>query len=115
MPLLDHFHAPLYPHRAWESFHSRWANSIADGLNQVLPPRYFTEVQIHLGSMVEADVAEFETTRESADGNGPDRASRDQPGRRPPPGDRRGRFPTTSKYMFATNARMRGWWPRWSW
>ena len=30
MPLLDHFHPPLYPRRSWESFHSRWANSIAD-------------------------------------------------------------------------------------
>jgi hypothetical protein len=70
MPLLDHFHAPLYPNRAWESFHSRWANSIADGLNSVLPPRYFTEVQIHLGSMVEADVAEFESTAAGKAENG---------------------------------------------
>jgi hypothetical protein len=50
MPLLDHFRPPLYPHRAWESFHSRWANSIADQLNEVLPRRYFAEVQIRLGS-----------------------------------------------------------------
>ncbi len=60
MPLLDHFHAPLYPHRSWESFHSRWANSIADSLQNQLPSRYFAEVQMHLGSQVEADVAEFE-------------------------------------------------------
>ncbi len=60
MPLLDHFHPPLYPQRAWESFHSRWANSIADSLQRVLPARYFAEVQIHLGSRIEADVAEFE-------------------------------------------------------
>jgi Protein of unknown function (DUF4058) len=73
MPLLDHFRPPLYPNRSWESFHSRWANSIADQLNQVLPSRYFAEVQIHLGSQVEADVAEFEhaeTIEQSlADGN----------------------------------------------
>ena len=62
MPLLDHFHAPLYPRRAWESFHSRWANSIADQLNESLPRRYFAQVQIHLGSQVEADVAEFESS-----------------------------------------------------
>ena len=76
MPLLDHFHPPLYPQRAWESFHSRWANSIADTLQRLLPPRYFAEVQIHLGSRVEADVAEFEgaaapneePTKGSADG-----------------------------------------------
>jgi hypothetical protein len=59
MPLRDHFHPPLYPQRSWESFHSRWANSIADELHRVLPRRYFAEVQIHLGGQVEADVAEF--------------------------------------------------------
>ena len=72
MPLLDHFHPPLYPQRAWESFHSRWANSIADELHRVLPQRYFAEVHIHLGSQVEADVAEFESVAEpeSEPGNG---------------------------------------------
>lgn len=67
MPLKDHFHAPLYPTRAWESFHSRWANSMADALQKTLPPRYVAEVQIHLGSSVEADVAEFELTGEEED------------------------------------------------
>ncbi len=73
MPLLDHFHPPLYPQRSWESFHSRWANAIADALNATLPGRFFAEVQIHLGSQIEADVAEFEG-RAAADGgldNGP--------------------------------------------
>jgi hypothetical protein len=64
MPLLDHFHPPLYPQRAWESFYSRWANSIADELHRVLPQRYFAEVHIHLGGQVEADVAEFERVAE---------------------------------------------------
>ena len=67
MPLLDHFHPPLYPQRAWESFHSRWANSIADELHRVLPQRYFAEVHIHLGGQVEADVAEFERAAEAGD------------------------------------------------
>jgi hypothetical protein len=72
MPLLDHFHAPLFPSRPWESFHSRWANSIADALNRLLPSRYTAEVQMHLGSRVEADVAEFEraATPEDEPGNG---------------------------------------------
>jgi hypothetical protein len=48
MPLLDHFHPPLYARRSWESFHSRWANSIADQLNEQLPSRYFAEVQLYL-------------------------------------------------------------------
>jgi hypothetical protein len=72
MPLLDHFHPPLFPQRSWESFHSRWANSIADALQRILPPRYFAEVQIHLGSRVEADVAEFEgPAAETEPRNGP--------------------------------------------
>ncbi len=69
MPLLDHFQPPLYPQRSWESFHSRWANSIADALNLLLPGRYFSEVQIHLGSQVEADVAEFEEVRTAPEEN----------------------------------------------
>jgi hypothetical protein len=65
MPLLDHFHPPLCPRRARESFHSRWDNSIADQLNEALPDRYFAEVQLHLGTQVEADVAEFENVAKS--------------------------------------------------
>jgi hypothetical protein len=65
MPLRDHFQPPLYPRRAWESFHSYWANSIATQLNDILPRRFFAEVHIHLGSQVEADVAEFEGLDES--------------------------------------------------
>jgi len=60
MPLLDHFRPPLFPRRPWESFYSRWGNSIADQLNELLPRRYIAEVQVRLGSQVEADVAEFE-------------------------------------------------------
>ncbi len=62
MPLLDHFHEPLVSRRAWESFHARWVNSIADALQATLPRRYFAEIQVHLGRSVEADVAEFEIT-----------------------------------------------------
>jgi hypothetical protein len=62
MPLLDHFHAPLFPLRPWESFHTFWAVAIAEGLNRLLPSRYFAAVQTHLGSRIEADVAEFEVT-----------------------------------------------------
>jgi hypothetical protein len=65
MALLDHFHAPLFPRHRWESFHSRWANAIADYLDQQLPPRYFAEVQTHLSTRVEADVAEMERAPES--------------------------------------------------
>jgi hypothetical protein len=61
MPLLDHFHEPLYPKHSWQSFHARWAVAIMDALNRYLPaPRYLAEVQVRAGTQVEADVAEFE-------------------------------------------------------
>src|SRR5262249_10805157 len=60
MPLLDHFRAPLSPRYPWESFHTFWAVAIAERLNALLPQRYLATVQPHLGSQVEADVAEWE-------------------------------------------------------
>jgi hypothetical protein len=65
VPLLDHFHEPLDPRADWQSFHNRWANAIADLLDQVLPRRYFARVQANLGRHIEADVAEFESLHES--------------------------------------------------
>ena len=71
MPLLDHFNPPLAPTRHWESFHSQWASAIATALNQqLLPKNYFAEVQVHVGSRVEVDVATFERD---------DRRSHDEP------------------------------------
>jgi hypothetical protein len=67
MPLLDHFHAPLHPQRHWEAFHSRWANALADALNEdLLPPDYFAEPETHAGGRVEIDVATFEGKGERA-------------------------------------------------
>jgi hypothetical protein len=61
MPLLDHFRRPVFPLHNWEAFHARWAVALADLLNRLLPPqRYLAEAQIHIGSHIEADVAEFE-------------------------------------------------------
>jgi hypothetical protein len=61
MPLLDHFHPPLEGRRHWESFHGRWAAAMADALNlALLPPGYFAEFQVHVGSRIEVDVAAFE-------------------------------------------------------
>jgi hypothetical protein len=62
MPLLDHFHAPLHPQRHWEALHSRWANAIADALNDdLLPKDFFAEPETHASGQVEIDVATFET------------------------------------------------------
>src|SRR5205085_486170 len=72
MPLRDHFHPPLSPARSWESFHSRWANSIGDYLNGILPRRYVSEITVHFGAQVSADVAELEKVNAAGDeqGNG---------------------------------------------
>jgi hypothetical protein len=73
MPLLDHFHAPVFPRHPWESFHVVWASELLTWLNRTLPRRYFATVHTHLGSQVEADVAEFELPSEPAEEevNGP--------------------------------------------
>jgi hypothetical protein len=61
MPLLDHFHPPLFGTRHWESFHSVWANSLAERLNvDLLPAGYFAEIQVHVGGRVEVDIGAFE-------------------------------------------------------
>ena len=58
MPLLDHFHSPLSESRSWESFHTSWSSEIMAALNQeILPPGYFAETQVHFGSRLEVDVA----------------------------------------------------------
>jgi hypothetical protein len=67
MPLLDHFHPPLYPRRRWESFHASWTVGLADVLNQHLLPReYYAEVQTHIGAQIEIDVATLETSPDVA-------------------------------------------------
>lgn len=58
MPLLDHFHPPLYGRRHWTSFHHTWAVTIAERLNEVLPPEYFAEPHVQFN--IEIDVAAFE-------------------------------------------------------
>ena len=55
MPLLDHFHPPLYPSRQWPGFHSAWAVAIAGSLNAFLPEGYFAEPNIHFN--IEVNVA----------------------------------------------------------
>jgi hypothetical protein len=61
MPLLDHFHPPLSQRRHWESFHSAWASTLVDALNEEwLPDGYFAEEMVTVGGRVEIDVAGFE-------------------------------------------------------
>jgi hypothetical protein len=65
VPLLDHFHEPVDPRADWQLFHNRWANAVADSLDQILPRRYFARVQVNLGRHIEADVAEFESPQDA--------------------------------------------------
>jgi hypothetical protein len=72
MPLLDHFHAPLHPRHAWESFHGSWCNAMMRQLNRLLRPRYLAQFHVRLGKEVEADVAEFKQPEVAVSlGNGP--------------------------------------------
>jgi Protein of unknown function (DUF4058) len=85
MPLRDHFRPPLSTQRSWESFHAAWISSLADALNEILPPRYFAERQVHAGPRIEIDVA---TMEQSAVGPLPSRnggtATRTAPAYSPP-------------------------------
>src|SRR5262245_47692848 len=72
MPLLDHFHPPLYPRWSYESFHSGWAWELAGQLNlRPLPPRFLAEANVHIGITVATDVGAFDRD-EPVEGDGSD-------------------------------------------
>src|SRR5437016_9930883 len=72
MPLLDHFHPPVSERRSWEGFHGLWAAALVEKLNRdVLADEYFADMQVHIGSQVEVDVATLEESQPtSGRGNG---------------------------------------------
>jgi hypothetical protein len=59
MPLLDHFHPPLYPTHHWDSFHSNWATRLADALTPLMPPEFLVEEHTHGGARLEIDIATY--------------------------------------------------------
>jgi hypothetical protein len=59
MPLLDHFHPPLYPQHHWQSFHANWATRLADAIQGQLPPEFQVE-ENSPGANLEIDVATYE-------------------------------------------------------
>src|SRR5688572_8202115 len=64
MPLLDHFHPPVSERRTWEGFHGLWAAALVEMLNRdVLGEEYFADMQVHIGSQVEVDIATFVESR----------------------------------------------------
>lgn len=61
MPLLDHFHPPVSERRSWEGFHGLWAAALVEKLNRdILGEEYFADMQVHVGSQVEVDIASLE-------------------------------------------------------
>lgn len=67
MPLLDHFHPPVSQRRSWEGFHGLWAAALVEKLNQdILGEEYFADMQVHVGSQVEVDIATLEESRSSS-------------------------------------------------
>jgi hypothetical protein len=75
MPLLDHFHPPLRNRPPWESVSTTWAVSLVRWLNRTLPTGEFVAYPtIHLGTQVEADVAEYDMrgngTHQNGEGGG---------------------------------------------
>jgi hypothetical protein len=63
MPLLDHFHPPIIQRRSWEGFHGLWAAALVEKLNRdILGEEYYADMQVHVGSQVEVDIATLEET-----------------------------------------------------
>lgn len=64
MPLLDHFHPPVSERRTWEGFHGLWAGVLVQKLNEdILGDEHHAEMQVHVGSRIEVDVASLAETR----------------------------------------------------
>jgi hypothetical protein len=72
MALLDHFAPDADLELNWESFHSTWANTIRNALRQELPKRFVALVNVHLGTFVATDVAEYDrlASKSGQPGNG---------------------------------------------
>src|SRR5258707_15428371 len=69
MPLLDHFHPPVSERRSWEGFHGLWAAALVEKLNRdILAEEYYADMQVHIGSQVEVDVASLMESRGTGQG-----------------------------------------------
>ena len=70
MPLRDHFHPPLLDLPPWSSIATTWAVTLMRWLNHTLPAGEFIAYPtIHLGTQVEADVAEYDMRGSGANGD----------------------------------------------
>src|SRR5207244_792827 len=72
MPLLDHFHPPVSERRTWEGFHGLWAAALVEKLNRdILGDEYFADMQVHIGSQVEVDIASLAESRATGERSAP--------------------------------------------
>jgi hypothetical protein len=67
MPLRDHFRPPLDDETSWEGFHGQWPAMIVARLSRILPRRYVAAPRVHLGAVIEIDVAAYEKDVSSPD------------------------------------------------
>ena len=61
MPLRDHFRPPVSKKSSWEGFHAMWPTCIVQQLRNQLPPGFVAEPRVHLGTLMEIDVATLES------------------------------------------------------
>lgn len=71
MPLLDHFHPPVTERRTWQGFYGLWAAALVEKLNRdLLGDEFFADMQVHIGSQVEVDVATLDESNGAKRQNG---------------------------------------------
>ncbi len=63
MALRDHFHPPVENIASWEEVHGLWPGIMAMRMNEILPPQYRCGLKVHLGTLVEVDVAAYDLAR----------------------------------------------------
>ena len=56
MPLRDHFHTTSTILH-WERLHAFWPSAIVARLNAILPDEFIASPHIHLGNIIELDIA----------------------------------------------------------
>lgn len=61
MPLRDHFHSPVKDTHSWDEVHGGWLMEIVRDLRNTLPAGFRAGPNIHLGSLIEADVTTCES------------------------------------------------------
>lgn len=60
MPLRDHFRPPTSKAASWEALHAVWPVIILQQIRKVLPKGYHCEPRVHVGNLIEIDIAAFE-------------------------------------------------------